>query len=432
MAYPTITPKSKASARVLPATGTVASTPAGTCDPASACNVVHYPVGAYTGSIEFLSGAAAQVSYTYKKLGGDILDIELTTGNVYAAYEEAVLEYSYLVNVHQSKNVLSDLLGASTGSFNHQGKIAETAHALSGSDLTLRYPRMKITYEKRVSDYMATRAGLGGDTRIYSASISTVQSQSDYDLQSAVATEAAETDSEFYNKVSNKKITVKKVYFKTPFAMWRFFGYYGGINAVGNLSSYGMYADDSTFELIPAWHNKLQAMQFEDNIWTRVSHYSYDLKDNRLRIYPTPATISPSKIWFEFTVDEEPWDEAADSKTGTMGVNNLSTIPFENIPYEKINSIGKQWIRRFALAVTKEILGQVRSKFSNIPVPGDSIVLNGQALITEGREDQMALRDELKGILDELTYSKLLEKDASTADAANSLQQKMPLPIVVG
>ena len=74
----------------------------------------------------------------------------------------------------------------------------------------------------------------------------------------------------------------------------------------------------------------------------------------------------------------------------------------------------------------------MRSKFSNIPVPGDSIVLNGQALIAEGREDQMALRDELKGILDELTYSKLLEKDASTADAANSLQQKMPLPIVVG
>ena len=125
MAYPTITPKSKTSATVLPATGTVALTTAG-CDPASACNGAHYPVGAYTGSVAFLSGAAAQVSYTYKKLGGDILDIELTTGNIYAAYEEAVLEYSYLVNLHQSKNVLSDLLGASTGSFDHQGKIADS------------------------------------------------------------------------------------------------------------------------------------------------------------------------------------------------------------------------------------------------------------------------------------------------------------------
>ena len=431
MSYPTLTPKSKTSAIVLPATGTV-ETSSGVCDTASACNTAHYPVGAYTGSAQFLSGAAAQVAYTYKKLGGDILDIELTTGNVYAAYEEAVLEYSYLVNLHQSKNVLSDYLGASTGSFNHQGKIAETGHALSGSDLSLRYPRMKITYEKRVSDFMATRAGLAGDTTIYSASVSTATSKSDYDLQEIVAAAAEETDSEFYNKVSNKKITVKKVYFKTPFAMWRFFGYYGGINAVGNLSSYGMYADDSTFELIPAWHNKLQAMQFEDNIWTRVSHYSFELKNNRLRIFPTPSTISPSKIWFEFTVDEDPWDEPADSKTGTMGVNNLSTIPFENVPYENINSIGKQWIRRFALAVSKEVLGQVRSKFANIPVPGDSIILNGQALISEGREEQDKLREELKSILDELTYSKLLEKDASTLDAANSIQTKMPLPIVVG
>jgi hypothetical protein len=58
-------------------------------------------------SRRFLSGAADQVAYTYKKLGGDVLDIELAEGNVYAAYEEAVLEYSYLVNLHQTKNSLS-------------------------------------------------------------------------------------------------------------------------------------------------------------------------------------------------------------------------------------------------------------------------------------------------------------------------------------
>ena len=110
----------------------------------------------------------------------------------------------------------------------------------------------------------------------------------------------------------------------------------------------------------------------------------------------------------------------------------MNTLPFENIPYQNINAIGKQWIRRFALALTKEILGQVRSKFGSVPIPGADITLNGAALITEGREEQEKLREELKTTLDELTYSKLIEKDASVTDAARSIQEKVPLPIIVG
>ena len=84
------------------------------------------------------------------------------------------------------------------------------------------------------------------------------------------------------------------------------------------------------------------------------------------------------------------------------------------------------------MAVTKEILGQVRSKFASIPIPGEALTLNGSALITEGREEQEKLREELKTTLDELTYAKLMEKDASTTDAARSIQEKIPLPIIVG
>ena len=64
--------------------------------------------------------------------------------------------------------------------------------------------------------------------------------------------------------------------------MWRFYGYYGGLNTVGNLANYGQFADDSTFEVIPPWHNKLQAMAYEDAIYTRNSHYSYEIKNNKL------------------------------------------------------------------------------------------------------------------------------------------------------
>ena len=57
-------------------------------------------------------------------------------------------------------------------------------------------------------------------------------------------------------KVGTKRINITKVYYKTPQAMWRFYGYYGGLNTVGNLSSYGQWTDDSTFEVIPPWQNK--------------------------------------------------------------------------------------------------------------------------------------------------------------------------------
>jgi hypothetical protein len=392
------------------------------------------PYGMYTGSAGFLNGAAEQVAYTYKKLGGDVLDIELTAGNVYASYEEAVLEYSYIVNIHQSKNVLSDLLGASTGSYDHHGKISDSAESLSGSNVSLTFPRVRFTYEQKIASTMASRTAVNGDINEYSASFATSAFNQDYDLQKVIYDlSTSDSSLRFYNKVGNKRVTIKKVYFKTPHSMWRFFGYYGGINTVGNLSSYGMYADDTTFQLIPAWHNKLQAMQFEDNIWTRVSHYSYELKNNWIRLYPKPSEVSPDRIWFTFTVETDPWVEDSVDRTNMIhGVNNMSTAPFENIPYNKINSIGKQWIRRFALALSKETLGQVRSKFASVPIPGDQVQLNGAALISEGREEQDKLREELKTTLDELTYAKLLEQDAVKAEAAGKIQEKIPLPIIVG
>jgi len=120
------------------------------------------PFGMYTGSAEFLNGAAVQVAYTYKKLGGDVVDIELTPANVYAAYEEAVLEYSYIVNLHQSKNMLSDVLGNATGTFDHRGEIADCtlSSSLGGDKVALKYPRFQFEYARRIGDGMSAVAAL--------------------------------------------------------------------------------------------------------------------------------------------------------------------------------------------------------------------------------------------------------------------------------
>jgi hypothetical protein len=205
------------------------------------------------------------------------------------------------------------------------------------------------------------------------------------------------------------------------------------MNVVGNMSTYGQFADDSTFQIVPVWQNKAQAMAYEDAIYTRVSHWSYEIKNNNLRLFPIPTSnYSPEKFWIEFTVQTDAWVDDADSKTGTDGINNMNTMPFENIPYVNINSIGKQWIRRFALALSKEMLGQVRSKFATIPIPNESVTLNGDALVTQGKEEQEKLREELKTLLDELTYNKLAEQDAALVDSSNKVMQQIPFGVFVG
>lgn len=429
MSKPTLTPKQQTSVIVLPSTGDTTAVAAA------------LPLGVYGTEDDFLSGAADQVAYTYKKLGGDVLDIEITEGNVYANYEEAVLEYSYIINSHQAKNVLSDLFGTTTGSFDSDGtlKDGDLKTSLSGTGVQQRFPRFEFAYARRISDGVGVDAGVGGNVPIYSASFSTVANQQDYNLQTILsAASVAGYDDGSGNSVpwagmvGNKKVEVRKVYYKTPNSMWRFYGYYGGLNTVGNLSNYGQYSDDSTFEVIPTWQNKLQAAMFEDAIYTRNSHFSYELRNNLLRLFPTPNNVTADKYWFEFTIPQDPYMQESPD-IGIKGVNNMNTLPFENIPYVNINSMGKQWIRRYALALSKETLGQVRSKFGNaIPIPGESVNLNGGDLLSQAKDEQNSLRDELIKLLDELTYTKLAEDDKNFVENAGALMKAIPLTIFVG
>jgi len=419
MSLPTLTPVSTLSAVVLPVTGT-----AGNVNSAVPYKIYSDESSSLYAS-EFISGAVDQVSYVYKKLGGDVLDLEITEGNVYAAYEEAVLEYSYLVNIHQATNILSDALGNTTGSFDSKGIIESGAlsSSLDGTHVALKYPKFDYSMTRRVADGIGSEIGLNGSVQ-YSASFTVSPESQDYDLQQIIS-----NSTEFSGSIGDKTILIKKVYYKTPHAMWRFYGYYGGLNVVGNLHNYGQFSDDSTFQLIPAWHNKAQAMAFEDAIYTRMSHFSYELKNNKIRLHPKPYGGGPTSMWVEFSIQTDVWDN---EESITDGVNNMNTLPIGNLPFGNINSIGKQWIRRFALAICKETLGQVRSKFGSVPVPGQTVNLNGSALVSEGKAEQDALRDELKATLAELTYAKLVETDAGMLENTEKVLDKVPNYIFVG
>jgi hypothetical protein len=448
---PTLTPQPNTSRTVLPERYEVS----GLTATERQAMIKSFPFGTYanenywfdaSGSADssqvdlFLSGSSDQVTYTYRKLGGDILDIELTKEQVFSAYEESCLEYSYLVNIHQSKNVLSNVLGGTTGSFNEDGMITETSGSNGSMDntvhLSTRYPRFDFAYARRVTEGISEEAQVGGASTVYSASFAITADVQDYNLQSIIGQDAdwrTTLGLDASPATDAPKLLIKKVYFKTNKTMWNFYGASsGGVNTLGNLSSYGQYSDDSSYELVPAWQNRLQAKAFEESLYVRASHSSYELKNNKLRIFPTPGSIAPSQMWIEFIIPNDTWVEDTTAANGVMGINNLNTIPLQNIPYKNVNSIGKQWIRRFALALSKEMLGLVRSKFASIPIPGNDISMNGEALISAAKEEQGALRDELKETLDELTYSKMMAGDAETVENSNAVMQKVPTGIFTG
>lgn len=416
MAKPILTPLSTVSSIVLPSSGDISRV-----GPS-------LPFGIYGRddsplySSDFISGALDQVAFTYYKLGGNILDIELMEENIYAIYEEACLEYSYHVNLHQAKNVLSDALGSATATFDHDGHVTDG----SAGDVQLKYPKFSFSYARRVFNAIGVEIGVGGDITEHKVAFDLIPEQQDYDLQEIVSNHP-----DFANIVGSKRIRVSKVYYKTPRAGWRFYGYFGGLTAVGNLHGYGQWADDTTFEMIPTWQNKLQAMAYEDAIYTRLSHFSYEIKNNKLKLFPTPSPMDPARMWINFYIPQDIWQEE-EFDNGLNGVNNMNTLPFSNIPYNSINGPGKQWIRDYAFALAMEVLGNVRSKFSTVPIPGESVTLNGPELITRAKAEQDRLREELKTILDELTYTKMLESDASKMESFEKMIQKIPMTIYVG
>ena len=337
--------------------------------------------------------------------------------------------------MHQGKNILSNVLGETTGTFDHKGNLLTGP---SGSNL--KYPRFSIGYSRRVGDAMSTAAGFGGTVPQYSGSFTTVRNQQDYDIQKIIQ-DASESGVDqtgtavpYAGKIGNKRVIIDKVFYVSPRAMWRFYGYYGGVGVVGNYSTYGQFADDSTFEIIPTWQNKMQAVMYEDSIYTRTSHYSYELVNNKLRLFPTPSYFGfeeEDQIWFKFHVDLDAFATGS-YDSGVMGINNVNTIPFDNIPYGNINSMGKQWIRKYALALCKEMLGQIRGKFTTLPIPGESVTLNHSELLSQAKDEQQQLKDKLMEMLKETEYSALAKTDQEITDAATNVMKASPLPIFVG
>lgn len=372
------------------------------------------PFGFFDADTHFQTEADAMVTFVKRKLGDDILSVELTKKQIWACFEESLMEYGAIINENQAKSQLSNLLGIPTGSM------------LSGSEQ--KFPRETIEFMLRRAEPYATEAGLGGIYTQVSGAIDLQVGQQDYDIYTKLKDSDGNLIVDNPANSPKGKMKIMEVYHFEPQSAYRFFDTNSALNYLNNEFSFESFTPETIFYVLPVFEDVLRAGQLNLSYKVRRSNYSYRITGTKLRIYPIPTSETAKKLWLSVQFPSDPLNPSITD--GTIdGVSNLSNVPYGNLQYERINSIGRQWIRQYTLASSKELLGHIRSKFSSVPIPGSDLTLNGTDLVSQGREEKTSLKDKLNELLSELTYSKMLEDEASAAESLRNILKGIPVPL---
>ena len=370
------------------------------------------PYGFYDSDTQFSGSSNNSVDkfadWAARRLGHPIMSVELQSGSFYACYEEAITEYSAQVNQFNIKDNLLHLTGQATGS-------------------NITHKRVTPTLGRSVflSKQYGTEAGVGGDVPYYSGSISVISGSQTYDLNSLYA-DVSE---------SGAAIEIKRVYHEATPAMQRFFDPYattgyGTLNTVEGFG-FGNYSPAVSFTLMPLFEDLLRVQAIELNDSIRKSSYSFALQNNKLRIFPDPE--EDQTLWFEYVKTADRDNPLITEYSGSTDVvSDYSNVPYDNMEYKFINDVGKQWIRKYALALCKELLGMIRSKYGSIPIPNAETTLDGDTLRSEAAAEKELLVTQLREMLEQTSRKALLEADKDEAEFLQEKLNKIPYPIYIG
>jgi hypothetical protein len=367
------------------------------------------PFGFYDYDVDFQRDADKVANFCTRRLGYPLVDIELQDINFYAAFEEAITTYGNEVYAYQIRDNQLDLMGISTDT------------PLNNSIITPSFQSVV-----RLSKQYGAEAGSGGNITYYKGSIPLTASIQDYDLKQWALDEGI-----------TGGIEIKRVFYEAPPAVVRYFDPYAGTGygyqALFDSFGFGSFSPAINFLMMPLNYDlqTLQAIELNDMV--RRSNYSFEMKNNVLRIFPIPNN-SEAKMFFEYIRESERISSQASSNTdGTGGgASNVSNMPYTNPSYIIINSVGRQWIFEYTLAIVKEILGLVRGKYTNIPIPNSEVTLNQQDLLAQAAADKVRLIEKLRQYLDETSRQAGLERKAAEADFALNELSKVPFTIYVG
>ena len=368
------------------------------------------PFELYDTDAIFASESVQTATWCARRLGHPITDIELDDRNFFACIEEAVSEYGCQVNTYNIRDNMLNLYGAATGS------------NLSGQKISANFGGLI-----ELAEEYGTESGTGGNVNYYTGSISLTANVQLYDLaDSSVATYENGTP-------GTDIIEIKRIFHEAPPAMVKYFDPLvgTGLGSQNMLDGFGWggMSPGTSFMMMPIYADmlRIQAIEFNDQI--RKSAYSFELINNKLRLFPIPNGSNFTKVYFQYILKA---DRSNPLKGATGTISDFSNVPYQNIIYSDINVVGKQWIRKYALALAKEMLGYVRGKYAAVPIPNAEITLNGSDLISAAQTEKEGLITELKETLDTMSRQMQLERKAAEATSMQEQFNKIPMKIYIG
>ena len=366
------------------------------------------PFGLYDTDSDFQTEAPQFATWCARRLGYPITAVELQDSQFYACLEESVSEYSAQVNQFNIRDNLLHLRGQSTSSnFTHK--------------------RVKPTLSETIfiSEEYGQEALVGGSVDVKRTAVSVNSGSQTYDLNALIA-DASQ---------SGESIEVKRVHYESTPAVNRYFDPYAGtgFGTQNMIDGFGMgnMSPAITFVLQPIYADllRVQAIEFNDQI--RKSAYSFELRNNQLRLFPIPT--ESGSLWVEYIKTSDRDNPLRTRYSGSNDVvSDYSNAKYDFMVYKQINDVGKQWIRKFGFALSKELLGIVRSKYGTIPIPGSEVSLDGDTLRAEATAEKEQLMEQLRETLEQTSRKALMEASKDESDFEQEKLKKVPYPLYIG
>ena len=366
------------------------------------------PRGLYDTDTDFQTDADKVANFCARRLGYPLVDIELQDLNFYTAFEEAVTTYGNELYAYKIREDYLSLEGAPTSS------------TLNNS---LATPSLGPII--RLSEQYGTEAGVGGNVDYRTGSFVLTSSVQDYDFEEFALA----------NGIEQGDMEIRKVFYEASPAIERFYDPFAGTGYgfVGLMDSFGFggFSPAVQFLMMPLSFDMGRMQQIEMADQVRRSNYTFQIRNNKLKIFPIPKSGDEgSKLFFEYILKSS---RLATSTTSSPGnITNVSNVPYTNPVYTQINSVGRQWIFEYTLALSKEMLGYVRGKYSTIPIPDSNVTLNQSDLIAAATSEKNALIEKLRGYFDETSRKSLLERKSQEGDFKQQELNKVPMTIFIG
>ena len=361
------------------------------------------PFGFYDNQLDFQTDSDKVSEFCARRLGYPIADVELQSGSFYTAFEEAVTIYGNELYAYKIRENYLSLEGASSNTSPNGQLISPNLASIV-----------------RISEQYGVEAGVGGNVTWYKGAVHLTASQQTYNMN-----DWAEANADL---AANDSIEIKRIFYESVPAGTQIYAG-AGTGMLGLMSSFGWGNQSLAVNslMMPLSYN-LQVLQaIELNTQIRRSNYSFELVNNNLKIFPIPTTAG--HLFFEYIKKSERNNPYSN---GTDLITNVGEVPFDNPDYNKINSIGRQWIFEMTLAISKEMLGYIRGKYSTIPIPDADVTLNQQDLLSSATADRTALIERLRLFFDETSRDKLLERRSLEGDYLEKELNKVPYTIFIG